>query len=1075
MEYHSGGSLPLLGRPRYCPGANANGGYLCETGHCCGETGCCTYYYELWWFWLLWTVLILFSCCCAYRHRRAKLRVQQQQRQREISLLAYHGANSYPSSMLDLSFLASLKLPSYEEVAAQPSTPPPPYSSVFTTPRYPQPPRTADPHLLTQHDPLLHRPLSDGPSSLSSDNSSSCSCDSCCPSSPCSSSLSAPVTYETDTSHATTPSEAAPLPLDVTMEIITAAATSLEVNETRFGSERMVATVAIDIIDEDAAGAQEPVATDSLVPNQTVTVAVVTGASSPLPLPSPGSEVALPVVTTSPIKQRLDLAACSPIVSTGSPITPPSPSVVDPTLPSIQVISIEGPAEDPKTTPAPNITSMSGTSTPTASTSDSPTANRTLQTLDLTRTFDNANVPSSPTSVPSPDLGRALAMIIGSASLPIPDPNPSHVPILALSSLTQAPAPVPSNLTQGPTPVSSNLTQAPAPVPSNLTQAPTLVPSNLTQAPTLVPSNVTQAPAPVPSNLTQAPTLVHSKVTQAPAPVPSNLTQAPAPVPSNLTQAPTLVPSNLTQAPALVPLNVTQAPAPVPSNLTQAPALLPSNLTQAPTPVPSNLTQAPAPVPSNLTQAPAPLPSNLTRTPTTVPSNLTQAPAPVPSNLTRAPGPTASNLTQAPPPIPSNLTQTPTPVPSNLTQVPEPIPSNLSPFPDPILKNHTKAPDPVPSSLTLVPILQPKITIAPDCETNPIVNPAHSNLTLATDVPSLAHCQIPELSPGTGPVLVPPSPTSGLPQHPGSVAVLVSCLYPAAVPADSGPSLVLSQKQDLIGPLPSNVQAGFSSASGSCSSVGSRSGSLSTPVPVLTFITSPSSSCPAITIESESSIASQSPPAALSPSSPSSLPSSPPSLPTPPALSSTSLPAPALLLDPLTALHQSNKGGTSSGHASSLSPSPRATQSPPKQTLFSPCVDVFEPGPPSWEDGEEDQEEEDHDDDEDEDMGADESQYRHRRLTGDSGIEVCRCRVEEEEEEDEEEEEGERKEDGRRGGGGGERDKKGGGNTDLHDSVDCPARGQIATGEGLTLCNSTSATTPTSDDGGKVVIVMETV
>uniref|UniRef100_A0A3B5LZR1 Uncharacterized protein n=1 Tax=Xiphophorus couchianus TaxID=32473 RepID=A0A3B5LZR1_9TELE len=103
MEYHSGGSLPLLGRPRYCPGANANGGYLCETGHCCGETGCCTYYYELWWFWLLWTVLILFSCCCAYRHRRAKLRVQQQQRQREISLLAYHGANSFPSSMLDLS------------------------------------------------------------------------------------------------------------------------------------------------------------------------------------------------------------------------------------------------------------------------------------------------------------------------------------------------------------------------------------------------------------------------------------------------------------------------------------------------------------------------------------------------------------------------------------------------------------------------------------------------------------------------------------------------------------------------------------------------------------------------------------------------------------------------------------------------------------------------------------------------------------------------------------------------------------------------------------------------------------
>ncbi|XP_061620558.1 WW domain-binding protein 1-like [Phyllopteryx taeniolatus] len=219
MEYHSGGSLPLLGRPRYCPGANANGGYLCETGHCCGETGCCTYYYELWWFWLLWTALIMFSCCCAYRHRRAKVRAQQQQRrQREISLLAYQGTASYPSSMLDLSFLASLKLPSYEEVAAQPSTPPPPYSSVFTAPRYPQPPRTADPHLLLQHDPLLHRPLSDAPSSLSSDNSSSCSCDSCCPSSPCSSFPSAPLTYETDTSHASTPSELAALPFDVATE-----------------------------------------------------------------------------------------------------------------------------------------------------------------------------------------------------------------------------------------------------------------------------------------------------------------------------------------------------------------------------------------------------------------------------------------------------------------------------------------------------------------------------------------------------------------------------------------------------------------------------------------------------------------------------------------------------------------------------------------------------------------------------------------------------------------------------------------------------------------------------------------
>ncbi|XP_030066724.1 WW domain-binding protein 1-like [Microcaecilia unicolor] len=97
----------------YCPGVN-NQPYISETGHCCGETGCCTYYYELWWFWLLWTVLILFSCCCAYRHRCAKMRLQQHQR--EINLIAYHGACNYPPSMLDLRMLASFKLPDFFEV-----------------------------------------------------------------------------------------------------------------------------------------------------------------------------------------------------------------------------------------------------------------------------------------------------------------------------------------------------------------------------------------------------------------------------------------------------------------------------------------------------------------------------------------------------------------------------------------------------------------------------------------------------------------------------------------------------------------------------------------------------------------------------------------------------------------------------------------------------------------------------------------------------------------------------------------------------------------------------------------------
>ncbi|XP_069023538.1 uncharacterized protein [Embiotoca jacksoni] len=208
----SSGNLPVV-RPKYCPGVNNNPGYLCETGHCCGETGCCTYYYELWWFWLLWTVLILFSCFCAYRHRRAKLRIQQQQRQREINLIAYNGACNYPSSMLDLSFLASFKLPSYEEVAAQPSTPPPPYSSVFAV----QGGTTAGPSSSYPHYHHHRHPcppyLGPGPSGLtssqSSDNYTSCSCESCSITSPSSTSFSVQVTDETyDSSHMSTPSEA---------------------------------------------------------------------------------------------------------------------------------------------------------------------------------------------------------------------------------------------------------------------------------------------------------------------------------------------------------------------------------------------------------------------------------------------------------------------------------------------------------------------------------------------------------------------------------------------------------------------------------------------------------------------------------------------------------------------------------------------------------------------------------------------------------------------------------------------------------------------------------------------------
>ncbi|CAM4533527.1 unnamed protein product [Leuciscus chuanchicus] len=83
----------LVQGKEFCFGVN-NEQYRCEMGYCCGETECCTYYYELWWFWLVWTLIIMLSCCCAYRHRRVKMRLQQEQRQREISLMAYQGASS---------------------------------------------------------------------------------------------------------------------------------------------------------------------------------------------------------------------------------------------------------------------------------------------------------------------------------------------------------------------------------------------------------------------------------------------------------------------------------------------------------------------------------------------------------------------------------------------------------------------------------------------------------------------------------------------------------------------------------------------------------------------------------------------------------------------------------------------------------------------------------------------------------------------------------------------------------------------------------------------------------------------
>ncbi|XP_062850879.1 WW domain binding protein 1-like a [Trichomycterus rosablanca] len=122
-------SQPLITEGKLiCIGPN-NQSYICESGHCCGELQCCSFYYELWWFWLIWTVIIILSCCCVCHHRRAKHRLQQQQRQHEINLIAYREVHNYSSLPFYLRFLPSYLLPAYEEVENRPPTPPPPYSA----------------------------------------------------------------------------------------------------------------------------------------------------------------------------------------------------------------------------------------------------------------------------------------------------------------------------------------------------------------------------------------------------------------------------------------------------------------------------------------------------------------------------------------------------------------------------------------------------------------------------------------------------------------------------------------------------------------------------------------------------------------------------------------------------------------------------------------------------------------------------------------------------------------------------------------------------------------------------------
>ncbi|XP_077352303.1 WW domain-binding protein 1-like isoform X2 [Festucalex cinctus] len=110
-----------------------NHSYICESGHCCGETQCCSYYYELWWFWLVWTLIGILTCCCLCQHWRSKQRFQQQRRQNEINLIAYREAHNNSQLPLYLRFLPSYLLPAYDDVFDRPSNPPPPYTPVLAT------------------------------------------------------------------------------------------------------------------------------------------------------------------------------------------------------------------------------------------------------------------------------------------------------------------------------------------------------------------------------------------------------------------------------------------------------------------------------------------------------------------------------------------------------------------------------------------------------------------------------------------------------------------------------------------------------------------------------------------------------------------------------------------------------------------------------------------------------------------------------------------------------------------------------------------------------------------------------
>lgn len=157
-------------------------------------------------------------------------------------------------------------------------------------------------------------------------------------------------------------------------------------------------------------------------------------------------------------------------------------------------------------------------------------------------------------------------------------------------------------------------------------------------------------------------------------------------------------------------------------------------------------------------------------------------------------------------------------------------------------------------------------------------------------------------------------------------------------------------------------------------------------------------------------------------------------LPLSPLILLSSLPSgqvyPLVLSDPLgaVALQKEKK----EEEASPCGPAPRSTLSPPKQALLSSNVAAFTHFNNKEEQKREKEEEEEEEDDDEEDH------FRHRRLTGDSGIEVCRCHVKREEQEGEEPQK-------RHFGKGGKEAVREAERADvLHDSVDCSLQGKAA-------------------------------